>query len=456
MAMTLKPRTISMSSPIDSTYLCQLTATQIQEILVLNGVLIQQYQPELHRWLTIAQLPDLGQLTLSLEPEKAAEIDLRLHHREIVEFTAMTTVLNINICDRYVFVPLLEQPEFVDRPDRDLGIHYSSQLWGRICLLGHLNSIWTPQDLSWVQALGQQLLTAINLLTESPTISRSSELHSSPLQDLAELIERIGKLEDICQQKDDFINNISHDLRAPLMNIKMAMRMLKNSLTTDPEIANLLVGHRAEKYLAILEQECDREVDLIDDILDLQRLEFSLEDRAQRHSIGLAAPPEHRLNLESLEITTWLNATVASFVARANRDRQKLTTTVPQWMPTITTDRVCLTKIFTELLNNACKYTHIGGRIMVAIDANPSSQWLTISVKNQTEISAQHLPHIFEQFYRIPGSDLSQQGGSGLGLFLVQRLVDRLHGRIQVTSADGWTEFAVNLPITANVFPVPN
>ena len=68
-----------MLSHIDSTYLCQLTAAQIQEILVLSGVLIQQYQPHLHRWLTIAQLPDLGQLILSLEPEKAAEIDRRLH-----------------------------------------------------------------------------------------------------------------------------------------------------------------------------------------------------------------------------------------------------------------------------------------------------------------------------------------------------------------------------------------
>jgi signal transduction histidine kinase len=442
--MTPKPRATSMSSPIDATYLCQLTATQIQEILVLNGVLIQQYQPELHRWLTIAQLPDLGQLTLSLEPEKVAEIDLRLHHREIVEFTAMTTVLNINICDRYVFVPLLEQLEFAERG----GLHQGNQLWGRICLLGHLNSVWTPQDLSWVQALGQQLLTAINLLTASANITRAIELNSSPLQDLAELIERIGKLEDLCRQKDDFINNISHDLRAPLMNIKMAMQMLKTSLTTDPSIANLLSGHRAEKYLSILEQECDREVVLIDNVLELQRLEFSPSDRSERHHLSLAAPIEQKLNLESLEVTTWLNAIVESFIDRAERDRQKITTTVPEWLPTITTDRVCLTKIFTELLNNACKYTHIGGRIMVAIDANPTSPWLKLSVKNQTEISAQHLPHIFEQFYRIPGSDLSERGGSGLGLFLVQKLVDRLNGTIQVTSADGWTEFAVNLPIT--------
>jgi signal transduction histidine kinase len=436
-----------MSSPIDSTYLCQLTATQIQEILVLNGVLIQQYQPELHRWLTIAQLPDLGELTLSLEPEKAAEIDRRLQAREIVEFTAMTTVLNINICDRYVFIPLLEQPEFGDRDDRERGLRQNNQLWGRICLLGHLNSIWTPQDLSWVQALGQQLLTAMNLLA-STSVPRSIESSSSPLADLAELIERIGELETICQQKDDFINNISHDLRAPLMNIKMAVRMLKTSLTADPKIANLLSGHRAEKYLAILEQECNREVESIDLILDLQQLDFSSVTRSQKHHLGGSSPLEHRLNLESLEIATWLTTTVAPFIERASSYRQKLITTIPQWIPNITSDRVYLTKIFTELLNNACKYTPPDGRIVVTIDANFNSQWLKIAVKNQAEISEQHLPHIFEQFYRIPGSDRSQQGGSGLGLSLAQKLVDRLNGRIQVTSIDGWTEFAIELPVT--------
>ena len=428
-----------MLSHIDSTYLCQLTAAQIQEILVLNGVLIQQYQPQLHRWLTIAQLPDIGQLTLSLEPEKAAEIDLRLHRREIIEFTAMTTVMNINICDRYVFVPLLAQPSFGGSNTHAQMPRHGSELWGRICLIGNLRSVWTPQDLSWVQALGQQLLTAMNMLggftTTNEPISIST---SSPLSDLAELIERIDELESICQQKDDFINNISHDLRAPLMNIKMAMRMLKTSLKTDPKIAELLSGHRAEKYLSVLEQECDREVDLINNILELQRLELSILE---------GSSSAHKMQLESVEIATWLPQTIEPFIHRASSDRQKLTTSVSEWMPTIATDRISLTKIFTELLNNACKYTDVDGQILVAIDREPNSEWLTIAIRNQTEISAQHLPHIFEQFYRIPGSDRSHQGGSGLGLSLVQKLVTQLNGQMNVTSTAGWTEFAVKIPV---------
>jgi signal transduction histidine kinase len=418
-----------MPSHIDSTHLCQLTAAQIKEILVLEGVSIEQYQPQLHRWLTIAQLPDLGQLNLDLEPEKAQEIDLRLQQREIVEFTAMTTVMNIDICDRYVFIPLLEQ--------LDLYSNNQHKLWGRICLRGNLNSIWTAQDLSWVQALGQQLLAAINLLTEF-VATQPTATSSAPLSYLAESIERVDELELICQKKDDFINNIAHDLRAPLMNIKMAMRMLRISLRVDPELTNLLSGHPAERYLAVLEQECDREVELINNILDLQRLETVL--------IPAKGAVSDRINLESIEIESWLSTTVESFAYRADESRQKITTAIPKSIPTVLTDRIYLTKILTELLNNACKYTCNGGEIAVSIDSNIKSELLTIQIRNQAEIGAEHLPHLFDRFYRIPGTNRSKQG-TGLGLSLVQKLVDQLNGKINVTSSNGWTEFTVSLPI---------
>jgi signal transduction histidine kinase len=418
-----------MSSHIDSTHLCQLTAAQIKEILVLEGVSIEQYQPQLHRWLTIAQLPDLGQLSLNLEPEKAQEIDIRLQQREIVEFTAMTTVLSIDICDRYVFIPLLEQ--------LDLYSNNQSKLWGRICLRGNINSIWTAQDLSWVQALGQQLLAAMNLLTEF-IATQPAVTSSTPLSYLAESIERVDELELICQKKDDFINNITHDLRAPLMNIKMAMRMLRISMRTDTELTNLLAGHPAERYLAVLEQECDREVELINNILDLQRLDTALLQKK--------GSTDDRVNVESIELEDWLSTTVESFAYRADESQQKIATSISKSISTVLTDRICLTKIMTELLNNACKYTCIGGEILVSIDSNPKLELLTIQIRNQAAIATQHLPHIFDRFYRVPGNNRSQQG-TGLGLSLVQKLVEQLNGKINAVSSNGWTEFTIDLPI---------
>jgi signal transduction histidine kinase len=404
-----------MLSSLDSTYLCQLTAAQIQEILVLNGVLIQQYQSQSHRWIALAQLPDTGQLILNLEPNKVQDIDLRLHRREIVEFTAMTKVMNLNICDRYVFIPILDR----------------SELWGRICLLGNPNSVWTSQDISWVQALGQQLLTAINMMMGMAPPANVYPNTSSPLADLAELIEQISELESLCQSKNDFINNISHDLRAPLMNIKMAVRMLKISLATDSTISNLLLGHPAEKYLRVLDLECDREVELINDILDLQRLELAID----------------QIHLEPVELATWLPKTIEPFIQRTDTRGQKLTIHVPEQLPTVATDRFYLTKIITELLNNACKYTHVDGKIVVSVDPALDSGWLTIVIGNQAEIDQKYLPHIFDQFYRVPGADRSQQGGTGLGLSLVKKLVTQLNGQICVASNEGWMEFSIKLPV---------
>jgi signal transduction histidine kinase len=419
-----------MIGHIDSTYLCQLTAAQIQEILVLDGVSIQQYQPQLHRWLTIAQLPDLGQLTLNLEPEQAQSIDLRLHRREIVEFTAMTTVMSLDICDRYVFIPLLTQP--------DLSGNNQGNLWGRICLTGSINSVWTSQDLSWVQALGQQLVSAMNTIAECTSEPEPAAPNSSPLAYLAESIERIGELEAICQKKDEFINNISHDLRAPLMNIKMAMRMLTTSIATDEDLADLLAGHPAAKYLTILEQECDREVELINNILDLQRLELAM--------LPGGNAVNDPVNIDTVEIKSWFPTTIEPFIYRANVSRQKLVVSLSEDLPAVKTDRIYLTKILTELLNNACKYTHVEGEILVSIDGDRIAECLTIQVHNQASVAKEHLPRIFDQFYRIPGTNRSQQG-TGLGLSLVQKLVQQLNGKINVTSSNGWTKFVVELPI---------
>ena len=429
-----------MLSPIDSqNYLCQLTATQIQEILVLNGVSIQQYQPQSQRWLTIAQVPDLGRSIVSLEPAKEQEIDTRLHSHEIVEFTATTTVMNIHICDRYVFVPLIELPTGIGGNYDCAGRSLRQRLWGRICLLGNQKSVWTSQDLSWVQALGQQLLIAIDGDLGIAPGSRSAVANISPLTDLAELIERISELEANCQQKDEFISTMSHDLRAPLMNIKMAVRMLKISLNSDPQIVALIAGHRSEQYLGILETECDRELEAIDNILELQKLDLS-DDL-------LVAILNKRANIEAVEIATWLPKALEPFIHRADTRHQALTTSTSEWLPTISTDRVYLTKILTELVNNACKYTQSGGRISIEVDSNPNSESLTIAIKNQAEIAEKHLPYIFDRFYRVPGGDRDRQGGSGLGLSIVQKLVRQLNGQIHVASINGWTEFAVRLPV---------
>lgn len=82
--------------------------------------------------------------------------------------------------------------------------------------------------------------------------------------------------------------------------------------------------------------------------------------------------------------------------------------------------------------------------------SNPSavSPHIIFTIGNQAEIPASELPHIFEKFYRVPNADPWKQGGTGLGLALVQRLIAQLEGDIRVESGNDWTHFSIHLPLS--------
>jgi signal transduction histidine kinase len=110
-------------------------------------------------------------------------------------------------------------------------------------------------------------------------------------------------------------------------------------------------------------------------------------------------------------------------------------------------DRASLERILAELLNNACKYTLNAGEIVLSVHLKELGKELStiFTISNQAEISATELPRIFDKFYRVPKADRWKQGGTGLGLALVQKLVERLQGTIRVDSSDGWTTFTIEL-----------
>jgi two-component system sensor histidine kinase/response regulator len=241
------------------------------------------------------------------------------------------------------------------------------------------------------------------------------------------LQQQVRQLQDLSLSKDDLLCNASHDLRAPLANIKIAIQLLKT--TTDEEQRN--------RYLNLLERECNHETALLNDLLDLQRLEANA----------------YFVELQPLSLHTWIPYVVESFESRLQESRQTLRVDVASNLPLLTSDPTSLRRILTELLNNACKYTPSGGKIILSVrhDASHatslnSAPEFTFTVANQGEISANDIPHIFEKFYRVSRINTTRQTGTGLGLALVHKLVEHLEGTIQARSGDGWTTFIVQLP----------
>ncbi len=253
---------------------------------------------------------------------------------------------------------------------------------------------------------------------------RQSRLHQAAQAQVHEL-ERLDRL------KDDFLSRVSHELRSPIANIKMSaevldMFMANGSLTPD----------KAGRYLKILNDECEREMNLINDLLDLTRLEAGNR------------PP----SLTLIRLQDWIPHVVEPFYLRTQQNQQTLLITLAPNLPDLVSDLSSLGRILTELLNNACKYTPAGGTITIAVEQQQAEVQLSVS-NDGVEIPPEELPRIFDKFYRIPSTNRWQHGGTGLGLTLVKGLAEHLGGSIQASSANDITTFTLTLPLHL-LFPI--
>ncbi|PSB17654.1 hypothetical protein C7B76_09560 [filamentous cyanobacterium CCP2] len=287
---------------------------------------------------------------------------------------------------------------------------------------------------------------------------RQSRLYQAAQAQVQEL-ERLNRL------KDDFLSTVSHELRTPMSSIKMAVQMLEVSLfghnqtlkrdqetgtelelqiplgreqfgSSPSELTQPVNVDRLQRYIQILGDECDREIRLINDLLDLSRLEAETEP----------------LILTPIQLNIWIPHIAQSFVELAHAQQQQFEFTFQTDLPPITTDLANLERIITELLNNACKYSPSGEQIIISaqvsdVENDVQTSAFLIQVTNTgTEIAEQEYDRIFETFYRIPNNDPWKHGGTGLGLALVKKLVNRLQGSIQVQSTNRRTTFSLSLP----------
>ncbi len=280
---------------------------------------------------------------------------------------------------------------------------------GDLWLFRQVGSVFDEQEVRLVKQVANQC--AIGL--------RQSRLYQAAQQQVQEL-ERLNCL------KDDFLNTVSHELRTPLSSIKLATQMLEISL----EPLGVLSGESSliSRYFRILHEESQREIELINDLLDLARLEDETDT----------------LSLTPLCLQYFIPHLVEPFVERAHHQQQQLEIQVPETLPPIETYLPYLERILTELLHNACKYTPAGETI--ALSVQPTPHGLEICIHNSgVEIPAAERDRIFDKFYRIPNNDPWKHGGTGLGLALVKKLAEQLNAEIRVESGRGETRFVLEL-----------
>jgi signal transduction histidine kinase len=258
------------------------------------------------------------------------------------------------------------------------------------------------------------------------------------------------ELKHLSQLQDAFLGTMSYELRIPLSNMQMAIQMLTLTLQRSNTADMVEAGSTQAKllqYLDVLQRECDRETKLIQDLLDLQQVD------ADRLSLVMSA----------IDLEEWLPYSLKGFVNRAKDNGLELDWMIPAGLPSLMSDQITLSRIMTELVGNALRFTPAGGAIRVELmvrsagalgsgavgsGAVGSADQLVIAVMNcGVEIPIVDQAKVFDKFYRVPSLDVRRSGGIGLGLPLAQQLARQLGGDIQLESAAGRTCFSLMLPL---------
>jgi len=226
------------------------------------------------------------------------------------------------------------------------------------------------------------------------------------------------------QMRKDFVANASHELRSPLTVISGYVDELAEDRALAPEW---------REPVADMRRQAQRMREIVEDLLELSRLESG------------ERPPQWEEVLPS-EI---VEDVVASFAGLAGR-RSIVLTRSSHSAPAVITDADRLRRVMENLVENAIKYTPEGGRVEIV--AGPGSDAGTVlEVRdNGPGIATEHLPRIFERFYRVDKARSRELGGTGLGLAIVKHLAEGMGASVTVASEPGkGTVFTVVVPAGA-------
>ncbi|MFB2934154.1 sensor histidine kinase [Aerosakkonemataceae cyanobacterium BLCC-F154] len=309
---------------------------------------------------------------------------------------------------------------------------------GFLALQQRQSRVWLAEELELVELVSAQLSIAVlqfQTLRQTSALveERTAQLEWS-LSVQAKLYEKtrqqIDQLRRLNALKDEFLSTMSDQMRNPLASMRMAICMLRQpGLTIERQV----------RYLDILEQQCNLEINLINDLLTLQELETQ----------------KSRLQPQKVDVREIIKKLEQSFTEKWSVKGLNMEVHLPKRSLIFDTDAESITRILQELLTNAGKYSEPDTKVVLraTYEVNQKVPEIILSLSNiGSSISPAEQDYIFEKFRR--GEGVMQRGiqGTGLGLALVKCLVEHLNGTITVSSSpmsdrQSWlTCFTLTLP----------
>ena len=282
----------------------------------------------------------------------------------------------------------------------------------------------TESDLRVLTLLADQLSVAIeNAALYDRLRQYTLQLENMVAERTAKLAEALQAAREADQLKTRFVADVSHELRTPLTNIRLYLELLETA-----------EGEKAQDYMATLNRETDRLVDLIEDLLSISRLDAG--------TAVMAARPVD-LNIMARSLVDDRRRLLADRVIRLQFEPQAD-------LPRVSVDEHMLNQVVANLLTNAMNYTQEGGAIIVSTKSETvdGAAWVTLTVADTgSGIPSEEQARVFERFFRGAASRQLGVPGTGLGLAICQEILRRHDGRITLESAPGkGTAFTIWLP----------
>jgi PAS domain S-box-containing protein len=252
--------------------------------------------------------------------------------------------------------------------------------------------------------------------------NRSYNASIAPVRDAGWVIvmQDITPLKELDRLRTEWVAAVSHDLKNPIQVIQLGAALL--------EMDGPLNELQLERVMIIL-RGAEQLRSLVTNVLDLARLE--------------AGPA---IRLADLNLADVIQAAFAEVEHLAQKQQQLLINGTPPDLPPLRGDATLLQRALANLLSNAIKYTPVGGTIRLHTTVNKKTVGIDV-IDNGPGIPADALPHLFDRFYRVPGT-LAE--GTGLGLSIVKSIVEKHHGSTHVKSTEGvGSTFTILLPLPA-------
>lgn len=269
----------------------------------------------------------------------------------------------------------------------------------------------------------QQTASEIELFDNQRTLMAMATPYPRPDTDSVRALLLLTDLTDIRRldiTRREFVSNASHELRTPLAGIRASAETLQHGAIDDSE--------GREQFLTMIREDVDRMDMLITEMLELSRLESG----------------ESVLEFLDVAPKTLVDAAMKQFSAVAGESQLELLSNISTDLPAVSVDADKIDHVFTNLISNAVKWTRAGGKITVKAWADDDTVWFSVA-DTGLGIEPEHLPHIFERFFKTDAA--RSQPGTGLGLSIARHIVDAHGGVISATSTVGeGSEFAFTVP----------